>query len=91
MLDHERFSLMLSDPLQRNSMATNVVDSSGFGGFVVLEAVNAALLDGARFEIPGHVLLKTGGGMQELRRMRVRVTIPELDVDVTVPAAAWPR
>jgi len=26
-----------------------------------------------------------------LRRMRVRVTIPELDVDVTVPAAAWPR
>jgi hypothetical protein len=91
MLDHERFPLALSDPLQRNSMATQVVDSSGFGGFVVLEAVNAALLDGARFEIPGHGLLKTGGGMQELRRVRVRVTIPELDVDVTVPAAAWPR
>jgi hypothetical protein len=90
-LDHERFPLVLSDPLQRNSMATHVVDSSGFGGFVVLEAVNAALLEGARYEIPGHVLLKTGGGMQELRRMRVRVTIPELDVDVTVPAAAWPR
>ncbi|HET6164266.1 MAG TPA: hypothetical protein VFG37_11400 [Planctomycetota bacterium] len=90
-LDHERFPLVLSDPMQRNSMATHVVDSSGFGGFVVLEAVNAALLEGARYEIPGNVLLKTGGGLQELRRMRVRVTIPELDVDVTVPAAAWPR
>ena len=90
-LDHERFPLVLTDPQQRNSMATNVVDSSGFGGFVVLEAVNAALLDGARYEIPGRVLLKSGGGVQELRRMRVRVSIPELDVDVTVPAAAWPR
>lgn len=90
-LDHERFPLVLSDPLQRSSMATHVVDSSGFGGFVVLEAVNAALLEGARYEIPGNVLLKTGTGMQELRRMRVRVAIPELDVDVTVPAAAWPR
>jgi hypothetical protein len=90
-LDHEHFPIQLSDPLQRQSMVTPMVDSSGFGGFVVLEAGNAVLLDGARFEIPGRVLLKTGDGMQELRRMRVRLAIPELDVDVTVPAAAWPR
>jgi hypothetical protein len=89
--DHERFSLLLSDPLGRQTMATPVADSSGFGGFLALEAVNAVVLDGPRFEIPGRVLLKTGDGFQELRRTRIRVRIPELDVDVTVPAAAWPR
>jgi hypothetical protein len=89
--DHERFSIMLSDPLGRQSMATPVADSAGFGGFLALESINSVVLDGPRFEIPGRVLLKTGEGFQELRRVRIRVRIPELDVDVTVPAAAWPR
>jgi len=89
--DHERFELAISDPTDRQSMATAVVDSSGYGGFLALEAASAVLLDGARFEIPGRVLLKTGDGVEALRRTRVRVKVGELDVDVTVPAAAWPR
>jgi hypothetical protein len=90
-LDHERFPILLSDPVGRQSMQTQVADSSGFGGFLALEASTAVVLDGPRYEIPGRVLLKTGDGFQELRRTRVRVKIPDLDVDVVVPAAAWPR
>jgi hypothetical protein len=89
--DHERFQIVLSDPFARQTMATPVVDSAGFGGFLALEANNASVLDGPRFEIPGRVLLRTGDGFQELRRTRIRVRIPELDVDVTVPVAAWRR
>jgi hypothetical protein len=90
-LERERFPILLSDPVGRQSMETLVADSSGFGGFFALEAVSAIVLDGPRFEIPGRVLLKTGDGFQELRRTRVRVHISDLDVDVVVPAAAWPR
>lgn len=90
-LEKEHFPLLLSDPVGRQSMQTDVADSSGFGGFLALEASTAVVLDGPRFEIPGRVLLKTGDGFQELRRTRVRVKIPDLDVDVVVPAAAWPR
>ena len=90
-IDHERFPILLSDPIGRQSMETQVADSSGFGGFLALEAVSAIVLDGPRYEIPGRVLLKTGDGFQELRRTRVRVHIQDLDVDVVVPAAAWPR
>ena len=58
---------------------------------LLIVGLGLATLYSASYEIPGRVLHKSGGVVQELRRMRVRVSIPELDVDVTVPAAAWPR
>ncbi len=90
-LEREQIEISLSDPQGLQSMSARVADSAGFGGFVLLDATTADLLDAEKHEIPGRVVLRTTQGTAELRRARVRVGVRELALDEVVPAAVWPR
>jgi hypothetical protein len=92
-LEQGLLQLMLSDPTARQSMGVRLSDSSGFDGFVLLDATTADLLDTEKFEIPGRALLKTGGDRPfvALRRARIRIALPELHLDDLIPAATWPH
>lgn len=88
-VERDQIELRLADPTGRQLLAARVADSSGYGGFVLLDAAPADLLDAERFEVPGRVVLERGDTLRELRRSRLRVQIPELEVDELVPAAIW--
>ncbi len=88
-VEREQLELRLSDPSGRAVVGTRVADSSSFGGFLALESTFAGLLDAEKFEIPGRVLLRTGRGLEEARRARVRISVPEIELDELVPTAVW--
>ncbi|MBL8841059.1 MAG: hypothetical protein JNL90_05940 [Planctomycetes bacterium] len=88
-VEREQIELRLSDPAGRAVVVTRVADSASFGGFLALEATFAGLLDAEKHEIPGRVLLRTGAGLEEARRARVRLAVPELELDELLPAAVW--
>jgi len=90
-IDRQQIELLLTDPGGRQSMGTLLADSAIFSGYLALESTFAALLDAHRFEIPGRVLLETPAGVSVLRRARVRLRVPELELDAIVPLAAWSR
>lgn len=85
----DRFVLLLADAAGVHALDARVAESATFGGFLVLEAPFADLLRAPLFEIPGRAFLDTPSGMHELRRTRLRVRVPELEVDALVPIAAW--
>lgn len=88
-VEREQIELSLSDPAGRAVVVTRVAESASFGGFLALEATFAGLLDAEKHEIPGRVLLRTGAGLEEARRARVRLAVPELELDELLPAAVW--
>ncbi len=88
-VEREQIQLSLSDPVGRAVVVTRVAESASFGGFLALEATFAGLLDAEKHEIPGRVLLRTGAGLEEARRARVRLSVPELELDELLPAAVW--
>ncbi len=85
----DQIELLLADPTGRQSLAARVADSPGFGGFLALDPAPADLLDAERFEVPGRVVLTRTDSVRELRRTRLRVQVPELELDALVPAAVW--
>lgn len=88
-VEREQIELSLSDPAGRAVVVTRVAESASFGGFLALEATFAGLLDAEKHEIPGRVLLRTGAGLEEARRARVRLSVPALELDELLPAAVW--
>ena len=90
-LDHDQIELRLSDPTGQQVAASRVLDSSSYGGYLLVEPTVADLLDAERFEIPGRIVLKSGDQLTELRRARLRVQVPELELDERVAAGVWPE
>lgn len=86
-LERDTMSLRLADPTGRTALVARLADSASYAGFLLLDAANADLLDAERFEVPGRVVLEHGDALRELRRSRLRLVVPELELDELLPAA----
>lgn len=93
--DHPLIDFPLASPGQGATRLIPLVDSLAFTGMALFEPETAARLGLERFEIPGAARFVDGGGkvLGGLvgRRAHVRILLPELKIDETIPAIIWPR
>ena len=86
--------LELADPSGSIKVPAIVTPSSACDGTLVLSEETAAKLGLTKFEIPGTCWYgpeENGDSRFACRRARLRWRVPELDVDVLVPVAIWPK
>jgi hypothetical protein len=81
----------LADPTGKGAREVTVGVSTGFNGVALLEPPVSGSLGLARFEIPGATIVKIGGAEVKCRRARVRLAVPEIDLDVTIPVTLLER
>jgi hypothetical protein len=80
----------LLDPLGSESLTIDAT-LSGSNSILLVDTPTAGRLRLARFEIPGSARIDSGDGAVRFRRARVRIRLPEIDVDDMIPVAIWPR
>ncbi|MCI0588883.1 MAG: hypothetical protein L0323_18840 [Planctomycetes bacterium] len=83
--------LPLGEPGGTSVRPIRVSPSTAFTGVALLEPAVADELGLARFEIPGEVPLEQFGVRFVCRRARVRVQIPELEIDEVLPVLVTKR
>ncbi|HET6203276.1 MAG TPA: hypothetical protein VFI25_10795 [Planctomycetota bacterium] len=90
-IEDNRIPLLLGVPGGTSVRPIRVGASTGFTGIAVFDAASASELGLTRFEIPGEVTLDGSFGRSVCRRARMRVQIPELEIDEILPVAVWKR